>query len=78
MNTNYKILLTVVDITQLLHENNCTYNESYKILQMVTNELKQQQENIEYSTVDDYLSNNKTNNANNQVIATLNHVDGYC
>ena len=55
MNTNYKILSTVVDITQLLHENNCTYNESYKILQMVTNELKQQQENIEYPTVDDYL-----------------------
>ena len=46
MNTNYKILSTVVDITQLLHESNCTYNESYKILQMVTNELKQQQENI--------------------------------
>ena len=32
MNTNYKILSTVVDITQLLHENNCTYNESYKIM----------------------------------------------
>ena len=67
MNTNYKILSTVVDITQLLHENNCTYNESYKILQMVINELKQQQENIEYPTVDDYLSNHKTHNANNQV-----------
>lgn len=78
MNTNYKILSTVVDITQLLNENNCTYNESYKILQMVTNELKQQQENIEYPTVDDYLSNHKTHNANNQVIAALNHIDGYC
>lgn len=78
MNTNYKILSTVVDITQLLHKNNCTYNESYKILQMVINELKQQQENIEYPTVDDYLSNHKTHNANNQVIAALNHIDGYC
>ena len=78
MNTNYKILSTVVDITQLLHENNCTYDESYKILQMVTNELKQQQENIEYSTVNDYLVNNKTHDANNQVITALNHVDGYC
>lgn len=78
MNTNYKILSTVVDITQLLHENNCTYNESYKILQMITNELKQQQENIEYSTVDDYLDNNKIYNADNQVVTALNHVDGYC
>lgn len=78
MNTNYKILSTVVDITQLLHENNCTYDESYKILQMVTNELKQQQENIEYSTVDDYLDNNKIYNADNQVVTALNHVDGYC
>lgn len=78
MDTNYKVLSTVVDIAQLLHENNCTYDESYKILQMVTNELKQQQENIEYPTVDDYLDNNKIHNANNQVITALNHVNGYC
>ena len=45
---------------------------------MVIDELKQQQENIEYPTVDDYLSNHKTHNANNQVIAALNHIDGYC
>ena len=73
-------LYRVIEIKKYVKKSNQdgTYNESYKILQMVTNELKQQQENIEYPTVDDYLSNHKTHNANNQVIAALNHIDGYC
>ena len=73
-----KRFLTYGTISDVSLSNMKNPNESYKILQMVINELKQQQENIEYPTVDDYLSNHKTHNANNQVIAALNHIDGYC
>lgn len=42
MQTNHKVLSTVIDITQLLCKNSCTYDEAYKILNMVTAEFKQQ------------------------------------
>lgn len=78
MQTNYKILSTAVDITQLLQQNNCTYNEATKILNLVTAELKQQQENLEYATFDDYFSGTKTADISDKVITALNHVDEYC
>ena len=55
MQTNYKVLSTAIDITQLLQQNNCTYNEATKILNLVTAELKQQQESLEYATFDNYF-----------------------
>lgn len=78
MQTNYKVLSTAIDITQLLQQNNCTYNEATKILNLVTAELKQQQENLEYATFDDYFLGTKTADANNKVVTALNHVDEYC
>lgn len=78
MQTNYKVLSTAIDITQLLQQNNCTYNEATKILNLVTAELKQQQENLEYATFDDYFAGTKTADANDKVVTALNHVDEYC
>lgn len=78
MQTNYKVLSTAIDITQLLQQNNCTYNEATKILNLVTAELKQQQENLEYATFDDYFLGTKTADANDKVVTALNHVDEYC
>lgn len=78
MQTNYKVLSTAVDITQLLQQNNCTYNDAEKILNLVVAELKQQRENLEYDTFDDYFSRTKTIDVSNKVITALNHVDEYC
>ena len=78
MQTNYKVLSTAIDITQLLQQNNCTYNEATKILNLVTAELKQQQENLEYDTFDDYFADTKTADVSNKVVTALNHVDEYC
>ncbi|RGH55060.1 hypothetical protein DW846_02420 [Ruminococcus sp. AM36-2AA] len=77
MQTNHKVLSTVIDITQLLCKNSCTYDEAYKILNMVTAEFKQQQENLEYATYDDYFAGTKTDDVSNKVIAPLNHAGGY-
>lgn len=77
MQTNHKVLSTVIDITQLLCKNSCTYDEAYKILKMVTDELKQQQENLEYVTYDDYFAGTKTDDVSNKVITPLNHAGGY-
>ena len=78
MQTNYKILSTAIDITQLLQQNGCTYNEAMKILNLVTAELKQQQENLEYATFDDYFAGTKTADVSDRVVTALNHVNGYC
>lgn len=78
MQTNYKILSTAVDVTQLLHQKNCTYNEALKILNLAVAELKQQQENLEYATFDDYFAGIKASNVSTDIIIPLNHVDGYC
>lgn len=78
MQTNQKVLSTAIDITQLLQKNGCTYNEAAKILNLVTAEFKQQQENLEYATFDDYFAGTKTADVSNRVVTALNHVDRYC
>ena len=64
-----------VEITQLLYKNECTYNETDEILQLVTDEIKQQREDKEYNTVDDFLKGIKTCCADHKVIEPLNHIN---
>lgn len=77
-NTYGKKLYLTIEITQLLNKHNCTYNEADAILTLVADEFKQQREDYEYNTVDDFLSQNKSRCADNELIKSLNHVDGYC
>lgn len=72
-----KILSTVIDITQLIHSKNCTYKETDEIIKILSDEIKQQREDYEYETVENYLRNCKKRNADNIVIESLHHVDKY-
>ena len=72
-----KNLYLIVEITQLLHQNNCTYNDAEKILFILQDEFKQQRECFEYNDVDDYLHGKKTDDVSNKVVQQLNHVKGY-
>lgn len=73
-----KELWLAVEISQLLYKYNCTYNESDEILKLVTAEIKQQREELEYDDFDDFMKRNKTYIADNDVITPLNHVKGVC
>lgn len=72
-----KILYLTIEISQLLRQYNCTYCEAKEILELIASEINQQQEELEYETVDDYLNQNKTYCADNDIIRQLNHSDGY-
>ena len=72
-----KNLYLIVEITQLLHQNNCTYDDVEKILFILQDEFKQQRECLEYNDVDDYLQGKKTDDVSNKIVQQLNHVKGY-
>lgn len=61
---NSKKLYLTVEISQLLHRYNCTYNEAKEILKLVTDEINQQFED---------LNCDETN-----IISPMNHIDPYC
>lgn len=73
-----KKLWLAVEIFQLLYRYNCTYNEADEILKLITAEIKQQREDFEYDTIDEYFANTKSRRADHQIIQPLNHVDHYC
>lgn len=75
--TNKKLYLAV-EITQLLRKHNCTYKEANEILSLLNDEFKQQREDFEFESIDDYIKGNKTRNVENSVIQPLNHVEPYC
>lgn len=75
---NTKKLYLAIEISQLLHKYECTYNEADEILELITSEIKQQREDFEYDTLDDYINGNKTRCVDNEVIQPLNHVEPYC
>ena len=72
-----KKLHLVIEISQLLKQYQCTYSEAKEILFILTDEFNQQQEDLEYDTLDDYFSGCKNRNIENKVIQQLNHVEGY-
>ena len=71
-----KVLYLTVEITQLLRNNKCTYAETERILDILTDEFKQQREELEYNTFDDYFAGHKTNHVDRKVVQSLNHVNG--
>lgn len=73
-----KVLYLTVEISQMLKNNQCTYSEAERILDILTDGFKQQREELEYDTFDDYFVGHKVYNADNQVVQSLNHVDGIC
>lgn len=75
MNNVNKILYLIVEISQLLSKYNVTYNEAEEILKSLTSEFKQQREEKEYATYDDYFAKRKTYHADNDIVQQLNHVD---
>ena len=70
---NSKKLYLVIEITRLLNEYNCTYNEADDILRIATDEIKQQRENKEYDTLKDYFNNHKTRNVDDEVVDAMKH-----
>lgn len=61
---NSKKLYITVEISQLLYQYNCTYDEADKILKLITDEITNQFEDI---------GCNK-----NDIIQPMNHVVPYC
>lgn len=72
-----KKLYLAVEISQLLYKYNCTYNETDEILQLITDEIKQQRENKEYDTVYDYFKKMKTCCVDHEIITPLKHIEPY-
>lgn len=73
-----KILYLSVEISQMFKKHECTYSEVEEILSLLTDEFKEQRNELEYATYDDYFSGHKTSHVNNDVVMALNHVDGIC
>lgn len=73
-----KVLYLTVEISQMLINNQCTYSEAERILDILTDEFKQQREELEYDTFDDYFAGHKTNHVGDKVVQSLNHVNGVC
>ena len=71
---NSKKLYLVIEITKLLNEYSCTYNEADDVLRITTDEIKQQRENKEYVTLKDYFNGHKTRNVDDEIIDVMNHV----
>ena len=73
-----KTLYLSVEISQMLKNHECTYSEVEEILALLTDEFKEQRNELEYATYDDYFSGYKTNHVDNDVVMALSHVDGFC
>lgn len=76
-NPSVKILYLVVEITQLLQKYSCTFNEAEKIIAILHDEIKQQREDLEFNTIDDFIMQIKTRIADDDPIVPINHVNGY-
>lgn len=62
----------------MLKNHECTYSEAEEILALVANEFKEQRNELEYATYDDYFSGHKTAYVGNDVVMALNHIEGFC
>lgn len=72
-----KTLYLSVKISQMLKNHECTYSEVEEILALLTDEFKEQRNELEYATYDDYFSGHKIAYVGNDVVMSLNHVDGF-
>lgn len=72
-----KTLSVLVSLTEVLADNECTYNQTDEIVELMRGWLKQSREDIEYDTVHDYMKQVKSRSADNLTIRPLNHVAPY-
>ena len=70
-------LWMVIELSQILSNNNCTYKQSVDILSLLLDEIKEQQKCKEYDTFDDYCKGIKSKKLDSQIIKPLNHVPEY-
>ncbi len=77
MNSETCSLSLLIDITQLLHANKCTYSESEYIANSLLSLLREQREHYEYDTATDWHNQKKSRSADNHIINPLNHVPPY-
>lgn len=61
---NSKKLFLTVEISQLLYQYNCTYDEANDILKLITEEIMQQQKDLCCD--------------NDDIVKQMNHVKPYC
>lgn len=61
---NTKKLYITVEISQLLYQYNCTYDEANDILKLITEEIMQQQKDLCCD--------------NDDIVRQMNHVEPYC
>ena len=73
-----KILSTTISITQLLANENCTYNEADKIIETLQDWIKQSRQDNEYDIVTDFIRGKKTKCVDDDVVKPLNHAEPYC
>lgn len=62
-------------VTQLLAQNNCTYDEADHIIFLLQDWIKEARLNREYDTIHDYQTGNKTACMNNAVITPMGIID---
>lgn len=77
-NSDKKKLYLFIEITQLLYKYKCTYQDTENIISLLSDEIKQQRDELEYNDIDDYVIKRKTYFADNDIIKPLNHVEQYC
>lgn len=69
------IMPTMVSISHLLARNQCTYDETDRILDLLQEWIKERRECNEYETCRDYALGNKSACMDNVVITPFGHVD---
>lgn len=65
-------LSVIIKITQLLAQNQCTYNDTEEILQCLLGHYKEVREQKEYATFKDFIHNTKTSDIGNDIVSALN------
>ncbi len=70
-----KELFLMIELSQVLKQNQCTYKEAKEILSKLQYELKTQQENKEYNTVSDWAKGVKNQDYENQIIEGWDHIE---
>lgn len=67
-------LQVTIEITQLLNESGCTYNEIDEFLLSLRQHYKEIREQKEYDTVHDFISGIKTRDIGSNVVDALHNV----
>lgn len=68
---------TVAQITQLLHTNNCSYEESFLFLNDVIETLSLQQRELEYDDISDFMNHHKTRDVSDLIVRPVNCVSEF-